>query len=323
VLVFVRLKHAVFGFSLLNAAPIEYSAKIRRIHIAEIIMHVKEHISVSHDDEKRMSFTEHLGELRTRLIRCCVALGITVIVCYAVSDYIFGMLSWPLRPLSESKVVTFEVVQTDDTGKTLVAQAPQKEKSKSEAIEWTVLNPLEYILVKIKIAGYGGLVLAFPYILWQICAFVFPGLHKNEKKVVQILIAGCSVLAIVGVGVAYFGVFPLVLPYLLEWIPDYVNVQLRLNETLSIIIKGLVGFAIAFQFPMAVLILVYLGLLTPDTLKKYRKVSVVGMAVLAAVLTPPDPFSMLVMLLPLVILYESSIWASYLVIRRKADKESA
>lgn len=277
---------------------------------------------MSHDDEKRMSFTEHLGELRTRLIHCCVALGITVIVCYAVSDYIFGMLSWPLRPLSESKVVTFEVVQTDDSGKTLVAQAPQKEKSKSEAIEWTVLNPLEYILVKFKIAGYGGLVLAFPYILWQLCAFVFPGLHPNEKKIVKTLIAGCSVLAFFGVIIAYFGVFPLVLPYLLEWIPDYVNVQLRLNETLSIIMLGLAGFAIAFQFPMAVLILVYIGLLTPETLKKYRKVSIVGMAIIAAVLTPPDPFSMLVMLFPLVILYESSIWASYLVLRRKARNET-
>lgn len=278
---------------------------------------------MSHDDEKRMSFTEHLGELRTRLVRSCVVLGVAVILCYAASDYIFGMLSWPLRPLQESEVVTFEVVESPDSDTTIVAQTASAPKSRADAIEWTVLNPLEYILVKIRIAGYGGVMLALPYILWQLCAFVFPGLHANEKKVVQILIAGCSVLAVVGVGVAYFGVFPLVLPYLLEWIPEYVNVQLRLNETLSIIIKGLVGFAVAFQFPMAVLILVYMGLLTPQTLKQYRKIAIVGMAVLAAVLTPPDPFSLLVMLLPLAILYESSIWVSYLVVRRKATDESA
>ncbi|HDP34863.1 MAG TPA: twin-arginine translocase subunit TatC [Candidatus Hydrogenedentes bacterium] len=272
---------------------------------------------VEHDDEKRMSFTEHLGELRTRLIHSFVALAVAVVGCYVVSDYIFGMLSWPLRPLSESQVVTFEVVESPEDGDTIVAQQTSVQQSRADAIEWTVLNPLEYILVKIRIAGYGGLVVALPFILWQICAFVFPGLHANEKKVVQILIAGCSALAVVGVGVAYFGVFPLVLPYLLEWIPDYVNVQLRLNETLSIIIKGLVGFAIAFQFPMAVLILVYMGLLTPQTLKQYRKLALVGMALIAAVLTPPDPFSMMVMLLPLALLYESSIWMSYLVIRRK------
>ena len=276
-----------------------------------------------HDEEKRMSFTEHLGELRIRLIRACVALGIAVIACYVVSDQIFGILSWPLRPLSESEVVTFEVVESPEAGtNTLVAQPTTTPKSRADAIEWTVLNPLEYILVKIKIAGYGGLLLALPYILWQLCAFIFPGLHANERKIVQILIAGCSVLAVVGVSVAYFGVFPLVLPYLLEWIPDYVNVQLRLNETLSIIIMGLVGFAIAFQFPMAVLILVYMGLLTPQTLKQYRKVSIVGMAVIAAILTPPDPYSMMIMLIPLVILYELSVWVSYLVVRRKSKNES-
>ncbi len=278
---------------------------------------------MSQDEEKRMSFTEHLGELRTRIIHSFIALTIAVIGCYALSDYIFELLAWPLRPLSESQVVTFEVVDMDDEGNPIVAQSLPEEQSRAGEIEWTVLNPLEYILVKIRIAGYGGLVVALPFLLWQICAFVFPGLHASERKVVQILIAGCSVLAIVGVGVAYFGVFPLVLPYLLEWIPDWVQVQLRLNETLSIIIKGMVGFAVAFQFPMAVLILVYMGLLTPHTLKQYRKLAMVGMALVAALLTPPDPFSLMVMLLPLVVLYESSIWASYLVVRRSKTTEDS
>ncbi len=278
---------------------------------------------MSQDEEKRMSFTEHLGELRTRIIHSFIALTIAVIGCYALSDYIFELLAWPLRPLSESQVVTFEVVDMDDEGNPIVAQSLPEEQSRAGEIEWTVLNPLEYILVKIRIAGYGGLVVALPFLLWQICAFVFPGLHASERKVVQILIAGCSVLAIVGVGVAYFGVFPLVLPYLLEWIPDWVQVQLRLNETLSIIIKGMVGFAVAFQFPMAVLILVYMGLLTPQTLKQYRKLAMVGMALVAALLTPPDPFSLMVMLLPLVVLYESSIWASYLVVRRSKTTEDS
>ncbi|NLF58658.1 MAG: twin-arginine translocase subunit TatC, partial [Candidatus Hydrogenedens sp.] len=175
----------------------------------------------------------------------------------------------------------------------------------------------EFVLVQFKIAGYGGFLLALPYILWQLMAFVFPGLHPHERRMVQILIAGCSALAVVGVAVAYFGVFPFVLPYLLEWTPAWVQVQLRITETLNIIIKGLVGFALAFQFPMAVLILVYLGLLTPQTLREYRKIAIVGMAFLSAVLTPPDPFSMMVMLTPLVLLYEASILLSYLVIRRK------
>jgi len=273
------------------------------------------------DDEKRMSFTEHLGELRTRLIRSCVALGIAVIACYVISDQIFEMLAYPLRPLSQHGLLTSGAENAGSADAENGQSGAPATTSKAQEIRWTVLNPLEYILVKFKIAGYGGVVLALPFILWQICAFIFPGLHANERRIVQILIAGCSSLAFIGVIVAYFGVFPLVLPYLLEWIPQWVDVQLRLTETLSVIIKGLAGFGIAFQFPMVVLILVYMGLLTPQTLKNYRKISIVGMAFFSAILTPPDPFSMLVMLFPLVILYESSIWASYLVIRRKKSRE--
>jgi len=269
------------------------------------------------EDEKRMSFTEHLGELRTRIIRSCVALGVAVIACYALSNQIFELLAWPLAPMSSSGVLKIDTAPSGAEGELEGEQpAPEKEHRMS-GVEWTVLNPLEFIVVKFKIAGYGGLLLALPFILWQICAFIFPGLYANERRVVQILMAGCSGLAIVGVGVAYFGVFPLVLPYLLEWIPDWVQVQLRLNETLNIIVFLLFGFALAFQFPMAVLILVYIGLLTPQTLKQYRKISIVVMSVIAAVLTPPDPFSMLIMLTPMVILYELSIWLSYIVIRRK------
>lgn len=279
------------------------------------------------DDEKRMSFTEHLGELRTRMIRSCVVLGIAVIGCYIVSDQIFTLLARPLRPLSQSTVLTLESDSAvteegvDSDSENAEKNAEDSGTRKAIDIRWTVLNPIEYILVKFKIAGYGGAGIAFPFILWQICAFIFPGLHPNERRIVQILIAGCSSLAFVGVLVAYFGVFPLVLPYLLDWIPQWVEVQLRITETLSVIIKGLAGFGIAFQFPMVVLILVRVGLLTPQTLKSYRKMAIVGMAFLSALLTPPDPFSMLVMLFPLVILYESSIWASYIVMRRQASTD--
>jgi sec-independent protein translocase protein TatC len=125
--------------------------------------------------------------------------------------------------------------------------------------------------------------------------------------------------------VAYFGVFPFVLPYLAQFVPEDVNVQLRMNETISMIVLGLLGFGIAFQFPMVVLILVYMGVLTPDTLRQYRKLVIVGLAVVSAMLTPPDPVSMCLMLVPLYLLYEGSIWVSYLVIRsqKKASAQGA
>jgi sec-independent protein translocase protein TatC len=133
----------------------------------------------------------------------------------------------------------------------------------------------------------------------------------------RVLLIGCTFFVVFGVCVAYFGVFPLVLPYLMSWVPEGVTLQLRMNETISLIIKGMLGFAAAFQFPMVVLVLVYLGLLSPATLRQYRKIAIVIMSIVAAILTPPDPISMTVMLVPLVILYELSIWMSYFIVYRK------
>lgn len=267
------------------------------------------------NDDKRMTFTEHLGELRTRIIRSIAALLLAVVVCYALSDMILKQLARPLAPLDEHGLIA-PPEKAPDTPATAEAKTPR-------SMEWTVLNPLEFVVVKLKIAGYGGFLLALPFVLYQLMAFVFPGLLPNERRMVQILVGGCSVLGLAGVGIAYFGVFPLVLPYLLEWTPAWVQIQLRVNETISIIVKLLAGFAVAFQFPMVVLVLVYMGLLTPQALRDYRKFAIVIMALAAAILTPPDVVSMGIMLLPLVILYEMSIWTSYLVLRRKKKNEEA
>ncbi len=240
------------------------------------------------DNEARMTFTEHLAELRTRLVRSGIALFIGFVVCYVFSDQLFNLLRAPLSAL--------------DT--------------------WVALNPIEPVLVKLKIAAYGGALLMSPYIIYQICAFVFPGLTPKERQAVRILLVGCTVFAVAGIAVAYFGVFPLILPYLINKLtPEGVVNQLRMNESLSFIVKALTAFGLAFQFPMVVMVLVYMDLLSPETLKQYRRVAIVGMAVMSAMLTPPDPASMVIMLLPLTLLYEGSIWLSYLV-RRKRETDS-
>jgi sec-independent protein translocase protein TatC len=261
----------------------------------------------------RMSFTEHLGELRIRLIRSGIAVIFGVLVCYLFSNAILDGLKRPLQIL-DREIHQFQV---SDTGPSVETDGAVEQAT------WTVLNPLEPVIVKLKVAGYGGLLFAVPVILFQLCAFIFPGLRPNEKRAAQILLVGCSVLAFAGVLVAYFGVLPFVLPYLANFVPADVSIQLRLNETISMIVKALLGFGIAFQFPMVVLVLVYLGILTPATLKQYRKITIVGLAVFSAMLTPPDPITMSFMLVPLYGLYESSIWLSYLVVRRRARAEAA
>ena len=265
-------------------------------------------------DEARMTFTEHLGELRLRIIHAMLALLVGFIVCYASSKWIFAVVSRPLAPLKEAGIITDAPPSTaPQPGEA----PPPSETTPVVRTRWYAGNPLEPFLVRLKLAAYAGLVLAMPVVLYQLCAFVFPGLKAREKRAVRFLLFGCTLFAVFGVVVAYLGVFPLVLPYLSRFLPDGVEQQFRMGETVSLIIKGLAGFAIAFQFPMVVLVLVYLDLLSPATLKQYRRVAIILMAVGAAVLTPPDPISMMIMLLPLALLYEMSIWMSYLVVRRR------
>ncbi len=281
------------------------------------------------DYEARMTFTEHLAELRMRLIRSLFALGVGVILCYVVSDQLIVLLASPLAPLGETGIISSAPSETPaDAAKPEGASPSPPDTAPAQSapvrqVEWTVLNPLEFVIVKFKVAGYGGFLFALPFVIWQFCAFVFPGLLPHEKRVMKILIFGCSILAVAGVSVAYFGVFPLVLPYLLEWTLPFIKTQLRLNETLDIIIKLMAAFAVAFQFPMAVLILVYMDLLTPQKLREFRKFAIVGMAVASAALTPPDVFSMAIMLTPLLLFYEASIILSYLVVRRRKQMNSS
>jgi len=269
------------------------------------------------NDEARMTFTEHLAELRTRIIRSMIAIAVSFAICYALSNYIFNVIAWPLSPLQQAGLLKpGPAPAPGETPHTSTAHQPPN-------AQWTVLNPLEPFLVKLKLAAYASVLLALPFIIYQLCAFVFPGLKPGERKMVQFLLFGCAGFGLLGAGVAYFGVFPLVLPYLMQWVPEGVQFQFRMSETVMQIILGLLGFAVAFQFPMVSLALVYLGLLTPAGLKRYRRLAIVVLAGAAAVLTPPDPISMMIMLIPMMLLYELSIWLSYAVYRRRHGGKTA
>lgn len=273
---------------------------------------------MSNNDEARMTFTEHLGELRTRIIRAGIAVLVGFVVCYIFSNQIFEILRRPLMQLETAGVVKYQPDAAEGTAPS-AEQGPEKKESRAQ---WTILNPIEPFLVKVRLAMYIGLVIALPVVVYQLCAFIFPGLTPTERKAARFLLGGCAFFVVFGIAVAYFGVFPLVVPYLSQWAPEGVVIQYRMNETVTMVLLFLAGFAVAFQFPMAVLVLVYLGLLTPATLKQYRRPAIVGLAVIAMILTPPEPISMTIMLVPLVILYEMSIWMSYIVLRRSKPKTS-
>jgi len=259
------------------------------------------------DGDIRMTFTEHLGELRTRIMVAGTALVISFVVCYAFSTQMYEVVSSPLQP---------DPVEIDATpGETGV----EGEVASGPEIKWVQLNFIEWFMVKLKLAAYGGILLSSPIIVYQICSFIFPGLKPKERRVVRVALSGSVALGVVGASVAYFFVFPIVLQYLVQLVPPDVETTLRMSENISLLIKGYLAFALAFQFPLVVLVLVYLDLLSPATLREYRKYSIVGIAFMSAMFTPPEPVSMVIMMVPLYLLYEISIWTSYLVVRRRSS----
>jgi sec-independent protein translocase protein TatC len=260
------------------------------------------------DGDIRMTFTEHLGELRNRIMYAGAAMVVAFIICYAFSEQMYETVSRPLQPKP-----VIERVLDPVTGEEI-------EKVLEPEIIWVQLTVIEWFLVKLKLAAYGGLLIASPVIIYQLCAFVFPGLRPHERRVIRVMLGGGVGLGIVGVSIAYFLVFPIVLRYLVQLAPEGIETTLRMSDNVSILIKGYLAFAIAFQFPMVVLVLVYMDLLSPASLREHRKYAVVGIAVMSAIFTPPEPFSMMIMMIPLYGLYEISIWMSYLVVRRNKQK---
>jgi sec-independent protein translocase protein TatC len=247
------------------------------------------------NDDVRMTFTEHLAELRGRLIRAILGLLAGFIICVIFSEELLEFVIYPLR----------------------------SRYAEGQGPGLTVLNPTEAFMVRLRLALYAGFILSLPYVLYQTLAFVFPGLKPKERRAVWYLLWGGGILMVAGFMLAYFGVLPLILPYLMAMAPEGVETQLRVSETVSFVLQVLVGFAVAFQLPVVVLILSYLGLVTPRMLVRYRRVSYVGIAVLSAVFTPPDPQSMLLLMIPMIVLYEISIFASRAVYRAPGADEGA
>ena len=206
---------------------------------------------------------------------------------------------------------------SDVQTKTLEQLLAKKEKG----LKWITLTPLEAFMVKIKIAIYTAIALGLPYIVYQICAFVFPGLRPKEKYVIRFALLASFTLALFGILTALYIVFPFVFPQLLKFAPDWVGTFLQLDKTMTFIFKVVLGFGLAFQFPIGILVAVYLDLVSPKTLREQRKVAVIVILIVAAILTPPDPATLLLMSAPLLILYEISILMSYLVTRNRKEDD--
>ena len=225
-----------------------------------------------------MPFYEHLEELRRRVVRCLIAVGVCFLPCYYFSKELFHTLLSPL-------------LKVMPPGGTLI---------------YTSLP--EGFLTYLKTALVAAILMAIPYIFYQIWAFVAPGLHAAEKKLL-VFIAIISTLCFLGGALfGYFVVFPLGFEFFMSFDDEMIKPLPSLNNYLSLSLQLIFAFGIVFELPMFLFILCKFGLISSKKLKRYRGYSYIAAFILGALLTPPDVLSQICMAVPLILLFEVSIW---------------
>ena len=245
------------------------------------------------DEGTEETFISHLVELRDRIIRA----GISVIVVFIGLVYwapdIFRLLA---RPLMQNLPRDGKMIVTDVTGS---------------------------FFVPMKVTMLVAFVIALPFVLYQIWAFVAPGLYQHEKKLVAPLVASSYTLFLCGMAFAYFVVFPTIFRVMAHYnAPLGAEMTTDIDNYLSFVLTMFLAFGVTFEVPIVVVLLVRMGVLTVKKLRQIRPYVIVGAFIVAAVVTPPDVFSQLILALPLIVLYEAGIIAARIFIGHGEEKAS-
>lgn len=229
------------------------------------------------------SFIDHLLELRTRLLRAAIAVFLVFIALFPFSDKLYALLA---RPLTAVLPANGAMIATD--------------------LPATFVAPM-------KLTFATALALAIPYILYQVWAFVAPGLYEKERRLVTPLLVSSTLLFYVGMAFAYFFIFPLAFGFFAHAAPPGVRVMTDINSYLSFVLALFFAFGLAFEIPVAVVLLVLIGVLRPETLSAKRRYVILGAFVLAGIVTPPDAFSMTLLALAMWGLFEAGLLVAYRV----------
>jgi sec-independent protein translocase protein TatC len=224
----------------------------------------------------KMALSDHLRELRARILRCGIVLLVFVVGGLVFFDPLFALVYDPY----------------------LAAQAQLPEGTTMP----TTSGAAAGFLLRLKIAGYAAVVLASPYWLYQIWAFLLPGLHHNERRWTRIFVAVAGPLFLVGVSAGYW-VLPKGLEFLIGLNPEGVTNLVEFNEYLTFFAQILIAFGIGFEIPLFVVMLNLAGVVKGKTLGQYRHWMILGSFIFAAIITPGDPFTMIFMAIPMILLF--------------------
>lgn len=241
-------------------------------------------------DDTQQSFVQHLIELRNRLLYAV----------YGIALVWGALLLWP----GPAKLY-------DYLAKPLVLALPQGAKMIAVGVVSSFLVPL-------KVSALAALGLALPWVLYQIWAFVAPGLYRHERRLVWPLLLSSTALFYAGAAFCYFFVLRQAFPAILRMAPESVAVMPDIEAYLDFVITLFIAFGLAFEVPVVVVVLVRLGVVHIEQLKTFRAYFAVGAAAVAGLVTPPDPISMVALWVPMCLLYEAGVWAARVGMQAKA-----
>ena len=246
-------------------------------------------------NENKQPLLAHLVELRSRLIKTMIMITLLFFIFYLFADNIYNFLVQPYANAVEG-----------EEGRRLI---------------FTALH--ETFFTYIKVALFAALFISLPFLLIQLWIFVAPGLYKNEKNVVVPYLFATPILFILGSALVYYLIMPLAIKFFLSFesiggngaLP--IQLEAKVNEYLSLIMRLILAFGVCFQLPVALTLMARVGLVSSEGLKKNRKYVIVGIFAIAAILTPPDPISQIGLGIPILLLYELSIIAVSFIEKRK------
>ena len=250
------------------------------------------HGSGTPGDMKEAPLLEHLVELRTRLVRCLIAVGVGFAACYAFAERLLDVL---LRPLMEVMPAGSKLIAT---------------------------SLPETFFTVMKLALVAGAFVASPFIFYQLWQFVAPGLYKEERKIIVPVAVASAFCFVGGALFGYFIVFPFGFKFFVDYASDYITVMPTISAYFSLAVTLLFAFGLIFELPVFIFFLTSLGLVSTKALRKFRRWAVLLSFIVSAILTPtPDAVNQLLMAGPMVVLYELGIWVSWFVDKQRIEEK--